>query len=214
MLFLINKCLITDKNEKKIIVDFCSGGGHLGILVAYMHPNCIVKLVENKEESLEFAINRIQSLNLKNCSLYKGNLTNFVGKFNIGIGLHACGSMTDLLIEKCIKSQADVLLAPCCYGSIKQNDMIKYPRSNLISDLFLSLDCKNLAEDYYKLCNYADRTEKNIEYEQTAYTCMSIIDTDRLVYLSENNYKHLQLNKMKPEDCTTKNNLILAKYNK
>ena len=82
MLFLINKCLLNDKNEKKIIVDFCSGGGHLGILVAYMHPNCIVKLVENKEESLEFAINRIQSLNLKNCSLYKGNLTNFVGKFN------------------------------------------------------------------------------------------------------------------------------------
>ena len=53
------------------VVDFCSGGGHLGILIAYMFPDCIVKLVENKEESLNMAIKRIAKLQLKNCLLYK-----------------------------------------------------------------------------------------------------------------------------------------------
>ena len=60
--------------EKKYLltlVDFCSGGGHLGILLAYMFPDCLVKLVENKEESLLVAIQRITKLELKNCFLYK-----------------------------------------------------------------------------------------------------------------------------------------------
>lgn len=54
-----------------VIVDFCSGGGHLGILIAYLFPKCIVKLVENKEESLDMAIKRITELKLKNVLLYK-----------------------------------------------------------------------------------------------------------------------------------------------
>jgi hypothetical protein len=174
-----------------------------------MLPNCLVKLVENKEESLEFAISRISSLKLKNCLVYKGNLTNFIGNFDIGIGLHACGSMTDLLIEKCVESKADLIIAPCCYGSIKPNDSIKYPRSSLFQSSFRQIE----HFDYHLLCNYADRTEKNIEFEENAYLCMSLIDTDRLLYLKERDYRLIQLTKMKPEDCTTKNNIILAKFN-
>jgi hypothetical protein len=60
----LNDCLLT-------IVDFCSGGGHLGIILAYLYPDCIVKLVENKEESLDMAIKRINKLELKNCFIYK-----------------------------------------------------------------------------------------------------------------------------------------------
>ena len=30
------------------IVDFCSGGGHLGLLLAHLLPNCTVHMVENK----------------------------------------------------------------------------------------------------------------------------------------------------------------------
>ena len=33
----------------QIIVDFCSGGGHLGIVLAYLLPEVIVYLVENKQ---------------------------------------------------------------------------------------------------------------------------------------------------------------------
>ncbi|KTF87221.1 hypothetical protein cypCar_00019556 [Cyprinus carpio] len=34
------------------VVDFCSGGGHVGIVLAYTLPKCQVILFENKEESL------------------------------------------------------------------------------------------------------------------------------------------------------------------
>ena len=33
----------------QVIVDFCSGGGHLAIVLAYLLPEAIVYLVENKQ---------------------------------------------------------------------------------------------------------------------------------------------------------------------
>ncbi len=67
-------------------------------------------------------------------------------------------------------------------------------------------------KDFYsKLKSYADRTEKGIEYEKNAYLCMSLIDSDRLLYLKENNYEFLQLLRMVPFNCSTKNHILLAK---
>ena len=179
------------------------------IFLAFIFPDCLFKLVENKEESLEFAIERISKLKLKNCLVYKGNLTNFIGKFSIGLGVHTCGALADLIIEKCVQSKADVLIAPCCYGSIKENDLVKYPRSLAYSEY---LNENNVKDFYSKLSNYADRTEKNLAYEHNAYLSMSFIDTDRLLYMKQNGYSFIQLSKMQPEDCTTKNNLLLALY--
>lgn len=66
---------------------------------------------------------------------------------------------------------------------------------------------------YHKLANYADRTEKNKQFEEKAYVAMSLMDSDRLLYLrNEKYYEFVQLNKMLPENCTTKNNILIAKY--
>ncbi|KAJ8298327.1 hypothetical protein KUTeg_024858 [Tegillarca granosa] len=73
------------------IVDYCSGGGHVGIVIAYLLPDCKVYLIENKEESLTRAKARIDKLNLSNC-----NMDYFKGKFDIGVCLHACGVATDM----------------------------------------------------------------------------------------------------------------------
>ncbi len=70
-LYTFKSLICTDKDSPRTIVDFCSGGGHLGILIAYMYPKCTVKLVENKEESLRMATRRIAKLKLTNCLLYK-----------------------------------------------------------------------------------------------------------------------------------------------
>ncbi len=223
-LFTFKSQIYTEKQSSKTIVDFCSGGGHLGILIAYMFPKCTVKLVENKEESLRMATKRIAQLKLTNCLLYKvniilsliinpsfkffvlkGNLTNFVGNFDVGLAIHACGSSTDLIIEKCVNNKADLLISPCCYGSIKENDLIKYPRSREFQQ------CLKTSGHYGTLLNYADRTELGKEYAKNANVCMSLIDTDRLLYLKSYNYGIIQLSKLLPETCSTKNNLILAK---
>ena len=55
------------------IVDFCSGGGHLGILLAYLLPKCNVILLENKSESMKKAKYRLYKLSLNNIIFYQCN---------------------------------------------------------------------------------------------------------------------------------------------
>ncbi|XP_042727407.1 glutathione S-transferase C-terminal domain-containing protein isoform X2 [Lagopus leucura] len=67
-----------------VIVDFCSGGGHVGIVLAHMMPSCQVVLIENKELSLMRAKDRSDELGLNNISFIQANLDYFNGTFNIG----------------------------------------------------------------------------------------------------------------------------------
>jgi hypothetical protein len=56
------------------IVDFCSGGGHLGIVSAHLLPRCRVIMVDNKEESVCLARRRAVQLALPNMELIQSNL--------------------------------------------------------------------------------------------------------------------------------------------
>jgi len=66
------------------VVDFCAGGGHVGILVAALLKSEVsVILVENKAESLRRASERINSMSLSNVSLVESNLDYFIGDFDV-----------------------------------------------------------------------------------------------------------------------------------
>lgn len=119
----------------QVLVDFCSGGGHLAILLAYLLPQVTVYLVENKQQSLLRAIKRVQALGLENCRFYQGNMDYFQGRFDIGVSLHACGVATDLVIQSCIRNRASFVSCPCCYGSVQANHMLGYPRSRAFQDI-------------------------------------------------------------------------------
>ena len=159
--------------------------------------------------NIEFKL-QIEQLN---CIL-KGNLNNFVGNFDVGIAIHACGSSTDLLIEKCIENKADILISPCCYGSIKENDLIKYPRSSILRKTIEQMTNESFENNdiHHILSSYADRTEEKTEYLEKGNLCMSLIDTDRLLYIKEMGYNNVQLDKLKPESCSAKNSLIFASF--
>ncbi|XP_030420360.1 glutathione S-transferase C-terminal domain-containing protein isoform X2 [Gopherus evgoodei] len=111
-----------------VIVDFCSGGGHVGIVLAHMLPSCQVVLIENKELSLVRAKDRSDELGLHNIWFIQANLDYFKGAFNIGVALHACGIATDMVIEHCIKAHAAFVICPCCYGFIQNTVKFTFPR--------------------------------------------------------------------------------------
>jgi len=70
-------------DDGNTIVDFCSGCGHIGILVAYLLPQCRVLLIDNKEHSLRRAVQRVKKLNLKNISIIQSNVDYFKGNFQV-----------------------------------------------------------------------------------------------------------------------------------
>ncbi|XP_029054806.1 glutathione S-transferase C-terminal domain-containing protein homolog isoform X1 [Osmia bicornis bicornis] len=202
---LENMCKPVMKLAKagNIIVDFCSGSGHLGILVAYLLPYCTVILLENKEQSLNRAKERVKKLGLTNVKIYQCNLDYFKGHFDIGMSLHACGVATDLVIQQCIRLKAIFVCCPCCYGSLHDCHHLTYPRSNVFKKQMES-------EKYIVLSHAADQThdEQNVKTKQ-GYECMAIIDTDRKLEAEQFGYK-VYLSKFIPNTCTPKNHIIVG----
>lgn len=187
--------------EGDLIVDFCSGSGHLGILLAHLLPKCTVILLENKEQSLLRARTRVHDMGLNNVYFFQCNLDFFIGKFDIGIALHACGIASDLVLDKCLKANAKFVLCPCCYGSLHATDRLVYPRSRIFS--VVSID------QYLCIGHAADQTHEEHPLTVRGAKCMAVIDSDRGRLAEEYGYK-VTLSRLKPVTCTPKNNLLIG----
>ncbi|XP_066933952.1 glutathione S-transferase C-terminal domain-containing protein-like [Clytia hemisphaerica] len=191
------------------IVEFCAGGGHLGIVVAYLRPDCQVVLLDNKEESMNRACSRIKSLGLKNVTFYLTNLEYYNGSFDIGTTLHACGTATDLVLKKCINDRSSFVIAPCCYGGIRSTTDILYPKSTKF---------KCLEPDFYHiLAHSADQTNNNplSEYNIQGKNSMILVDLDRKLHAMEKgNYNEIDILTMDPVTCSPKNNMIVGTMNR
>ncbi|XP_060519883.1 glutathione S-transferase C-terminal domain-containing protein homolog [Cylas formicarius] len=199
--------IVSEKNYR--IVDFCSGSGHLGILLAVLLPHCHIVLVENKERSLVRARETLSDLKLPNVTVVQSNLDYFVGTFDLGVALHACGVATDLVLQMCIRNKADFLCCPCCYGGIKQCHELTYPRSAAYQELFSGREYS-----YFDLAHAADQThDKDNAKTEQGYRCMDIIDTDRKLHAESCGYE-VSLGKLQPPSCTNKNNLLVGTFRK
>lgn len=190
------------------IIDFCSGAGHLGILLAYMLPTCKIYLLENKEESLMRAKQRVQQLKLTNVLFFQCNLDYFIGRFDIGTSLHACGVASDIVLSHCIRHRAKFVCCPCCYGKCIEMPHISYPRSKFFRKNDIQLN------DYLCIAHCADQahslqTTQNKVKSIQGQLCMDIIDTDRKFYTEEMGYT-TTLTRLYPEDCTPKNRLLIG----
>ncbi|XP_061441469.1 glutathione S-transferase C-terminal domain-containing protein isoform X2 [Rhineura floridana] len=186
------------------IVDFCSGGGHVGIVLAYILPSCQIALVENKELSLIRAKERSDVLGLNNIWFIQANMDYFKGTFNIGVALHACGVATDMVIERCIKVHAAFVISPCCYGFIQNTTKFGFPQSHQFKEV-LSY------KEHMVLCRFADQTAVQLppERRQIGKHCMGLVDLDRAWGVERSNYS-AQVISMEPEACSPKNNLIVG----
>ena len=186
-----------------VLVDFCSGGGHLGLLVAHLAPSSTVHMVENKEESLARARERGVEMGANNVWFFQCNLEYYIGTFNIGSSLHACGVATDLVILKCTQARAAFVCCPCCYGGVQCLDNVTYPRSQLYASAGVGL------QSYLVLAHAADQTHAGVEKCEQGRLCMDIVDTDRGWGVREQGYS-VTLSKLEPRDCTPKNNLLVG----
>ena len=75
--------LVALARDGDILVDFCSGGGHLGLVVAHLVPGCTVHMVENKEESLARARARGMAMGRDNTWFFQSNLDYYTGRFQV-----------------------------------------------------------------------------------------------------------------------------------
>lgn len=190
------------------IIDFCGGGGHISLVLAWVFPNTRVTLIDRNEVSLAFAEKRKKELGITNLDIICSDVQQWKAKkFDVGVAIHACGSLTDIILDKCIDMNAAYVLAPCCFGSLQNADtaFIELPRSQLFHNAGVTL------QDYMSLSSVADINTSGVSLESKQYLtgkkAMSIIDHDRNQRAAQNGYQTFQFT-MKPPTCTPKNEII------
>lgn len=173
------------------------------VVTACMFTCLQLILVENKEQSLKRALARLKILQLRNVTVVQSNLSCFQTGFDIGVSLHACGVVTDLVINKCLQSDASFVVCPCCYGGVRENNLIRYPRCREFNEAGVSY------ADYLVLGHAADQTQSSIPKEAQGISCMAYIDHDRAQAAMERGYR-VNVCHMNPPTCSPKNHMIIG----
>lgn len=197
--------LVRDGHE---IVDFCGGGGHISLVLAWLFPNTHVTLIDRNEVSLALATKRRTELGLTNMAIVCSDVQLWKpDHFDIGVAIHACGALSDIIMEKCIEMKASYVMAPCCFGGLQNADttVTALPRSQRYAEAGVTV------EDYMSLASVADVNTSTVNIDSMQYLtgkkAMAIIDYDRNLRASQDGYSTFQFT-MRPPTCSPKNEII------
>ena len=127
------------------VIDFCGGSGMVGLPVAAFFNDggegraaaaggdVEVEIVDTCGPKIDTAQRRIHLSSpvvVRCCAARVGTVEDHEGGFDVGVALHACGTATDAVLDRCLKARAAMVLAPCCVGSLASADAFESrPRS-------------------------------------------------------------------------------------
>eukprot|EP00163_Fabomonas_tropica_P003370 TRINITY_DN12876_c0_g1_i1.p1 TRINITY_DN12876_c0_g1~~TRINITY_DN12876_c0_g1_i1.p1 ORF type:complete len:498 (+),score=48.90 TRINITY_DN12876_c0_g1_i1:175-1668(+) len=221
-----------EQGRRPVIVDFCSGSGHAGLMFAIAYPHCDIVLVECNYHAILSAEKRIKESGLTNVSVFHGNMDDYNEPFDLGVALHACGPLTDRAFDKCIQHRAMFLAAPCCLGKVhnqpeivslgsrfkykdleekvdrlQKNEVIHYPRSAFFKSVLDETEYCEMAQT----ADYGEWDMNNSEGSnaKNSRACKAVVEYDRVVFAREQGFESF-LTKMTPRDCTPKHDIIVA----
>ena len=214
--------------EKKCVIDFGSGSGNLCLAFASIFPKTKFIFCDMKEESLRILQNRADKANLKNVEIFQRSfspvnvdedvkyLRNKYPDFDLGIGLHCCGSFTDIIMEICVKCGTDCVVCPCCNGKIaryieKGDDLVAKTMS---IDLESSSDESSLSYSYPRSQMFQNKIDGN-EYcviskaadDEFNYLAKCCIELDRAFWALEKDFD-VTLLKLNPLISSPKHHMI------
>jgi SAM-dependent methyltransferase len=128
----------------------------------------------------------IDKLNQKkmpdNLRFYFFDAFDFEGKdYDLVLGLHACGEISDKVIDIAVRGGSDVLVVPCCYGNLSHKERIA--KSKTLRDV----DFGNVVR---KIKNLEGRVNDRFpSFEKTFLEVhRTMVNLDRAFYLKEKGY--------------------------
>jgi hypothetical protein len=166
-----------------------------------------------------------QSKHIPNLYTFHGSISKYVEEyceFDIGMGLHACGEASDIVLRACGSANANFIVSPCCVGKLSQTKKdpyiyrataqneatISYPQSSTFCQIIennKSFDVLAKAADYSEMKDM--RTSRNA----TRRTAKALVEMDRLIYMKETyKYDKIALTRMDPWEASVKNDILLG----
>jgi len=105
--------------ERIKVVDFGSGSGGLCLPLAFLFPDIDFHAVDMKSRAIELLLEKAHKAGLTNVTASAQMIEQYVGDFDVGLALHACGNATDYAMLRCVSRKAAFALCPCCVGKLK-----------------------------------------------------------------------------------------------
>lgn len=220
--FLLTKLIEKRPSAAKnpfTVVDFSCGSGNLCLALAAYFENVRFVLVDKKPYPLKLAERRAKEARLSNVGILQytfspQNLSDFcptsntdtgsssnatrgkVMEFDVGIGLHCCGSFTDMVMELCLKRGATCIVCPCCNGAMtsKTTSGYQYPRSSSFREIM------NQDEYLGQLSKSAD--------DLGNYEAKCLIEYDRVLWAQESGFREVSMWKLNPTESTPKHHVL------
>eukprot|EP00928_Gymnodinium_smaydae_P040742 TRINITY_DN27603_c0_g1_i2.p1 TRINITY_DN27603_c0_g1~~TRINITY_DN27603_c0_g1_i2.p1 ORF type:complete len:309 (+),score=24.05 TRINITY_DN27603_c0_g1_i2:99-1025(+) len=236
--------LTEDIGRKIVVVDFGCGSGNLCLPLAHhFRETHHFVFVDRNATSLDLVKKRAQTASLTNVEVLQYEFTpadcvaapgaetfDFLpGRtFDLGIGLHCCGSFTDMVMDLCKMRSASCIVCPCCNGKVR--------RENAPSEAWEQTTGVGLEDDHSSMASwrkdfvyprsphlsrYIDRdaylnvvcpAADNNDHDDGAYTssfrgAKCLIELDRALY-AKHWYEEVQVAQLVPASCTPKNIVI------
>ena len=201
------------------VVEIGAGSGHLGLLLAYLHPSVEFVLCERKEHSVLCCEQRVRECSLHNVRVFSGDVREMRAGATLVVGLHLCGSLTDMALRLSSQLRASFVISPCCYGQLA-----KPPPSAALG----TEDCELLAgvlepSLLSTICSGADfvysvaEDSSDADYLASRPFCaakrsMRCVDWARLVrYMQGEPAARCMMASLRPLSCSQKNNVIIGR---
>ncbi|CAN8062503.1 unnamed protein product [Agarophyton chilense] len=209
--------------ENPTIVDLCGGCGHVALVIAALLPNSSVHIVDENNKALSIAADRARNAELNNVQTHHVSVQNLSLSFDIALALHACGGASDAAISAAVRSNAALVIVPCCVGAMvtlrgsttgaaiaRTQPVLDFcgrsevdwhePRSALFRSLVKD-------GEYDCLAKAADFSEHGTD--DWRKISKALLEWDRLQWLRSGHYE-TRLMKMRPLSCTPKNDVLVA----
>lgn len=197
-------------NRPLHIVDACSSSGHVAFAAAYLYPQHTFTLIDRNSTAIEFAQQRVQQSALHNIRAIQGDITDVTIKFDVIIGLHACGHLTDVLQCQAVKQRAAYILCSCCVGKIQpyirtaeDSVGVQYPRSDAYRQTVSSAQYSDMivAADYSEHHHTDNASQHRL--------CKLRLEQDRNLYATQ--YQYITgLAAMMPLNCSAKHDIVVG----
>lgn len=204
------------------LLDMCGGCGHVGLVLAALLPQWQVTVVDSAKAALRIAQRRAREATLGNFDTLLRDIGDLEEDFDVVVALHACGGASDVVMAQAGKIGAMIVVAPCCVGGgvARRGKVTGSATKSLVEDFVQegmieweyakSRKMRKLLREgeFTKLARAADFGEKG-EGDEWRKVAKMILELDRKLWLEEGGYE-VRVVKMRPLECTPKNDVIVA----
>ncbi len=147
-------------DEIQTIVDCCCGNSFLGWHWLVNDNSLNVLAVDNRVTNRFREVNQYFKQNFPNLSEKHSFIERDVSKIifpesSLVVALHACGNLTDIIIEKCVDKRLPFAVMPCCPNSRR----IWWKDKSIYFEGSLSRYIDNLRLEYMQKNGYAAKFE-------------------------------------------------------